>query len=257
MFIAEQNMVGVALGLSRMGKIPFISTFAAFFTRAYDQIRMNQYSSANIKYVGSHAGVSIGEDGPSQMGLEDLALFSSILESVVLYPADAISTERLVELAAKHQGPVYIRITRAEIPLIYQSSDQFVIGGSKTVKQSNQDKVTVVACGITLYEALKAYQELKKEGILIRLIDCYSIKPIDQKTLEKAFGETNAIITVEDHYPSGGLSSAVCQALSQSKGKPIFSFSVNKIPRSGKKEELFDFEGIGSQAIIKKVKQIV
>ena len=162
MYIAEQNMVGTGLGLSTRGEIPFLSTFAAFFTRAFDQIRMSQYSNANIKFCGSHAGVSIGEDGPSQMGLEDIALFRSILGSVVLYPSDAVSTERLVEEAALHYGLVYIRTTRMATPILYSNSDRFPIGGSKVLKKSPQDIMTLVSAGITLFEALQAYEELKK-----------------------------------------------------------------------------------------------
>lgn len=258
MFIGEQNMVGVALGLSKRDKVPFVSTFAAFFTRGFDQIRMAQYSDANIKFVGSHAGVSIGEDGPSQMGLEDLALFSSLLDSVVLYPADAVSTEKLVEEATKYQGIVYIRTTRAATPIIYKPGDNFKIGGSRVIKQNSNDKVTIVTAGITLFEALKAYEELKKKNIYIRVIDAYSIKPIDKKTLIKAAKETKAIITVEDHYPHGGLGSAVVQALSEEKKKkPVYILSVNKRPKSGKPEELLAFEEIDSAAIVKKVLEIV
>ena len=180
MYIAEQNMVGAALGFSSRGKIPFVSTFAAFFTRAFDQIRMSQYSDPNIKFVGSHAGVSIGEDGPSQMGLEDIAMFRTILNGVVLYPSDAVSTERLVEEAAKHYGIVYIRTTRKETPILYHPEEEFPIGGSKVLRKSKKDMATVVGAGITLHEALEAYEELKKEGIFIRVIDLYSIKPMDE-----------------------------------------------------------------------------
>lgn len=258
MYIGEQNMVGVALGLSSRGKIPFCSTFAAFFSRAFDQIRMSQYSNANIKFVGSHAGVSIGEDGSSQMGLEDLSMFASILDSVVLYPSDAIATEKLVEAAAKHKGIVYIRTTRVDTPLLYKISDQFPIGGSKTLKMSNNDKVTVVTAGITLFETLKAYEILQKENISIRVIDLYSIKPIDVKTLLKANGETDAFITVEDHYLHGGIGSAVSQALSSIKNrKPIHILAVCKTPKSGKPDELLAYEGINAQAIVKKVRKIV
>lgn len=257
MYIAEQNMVGTALGLSCRGKIPFISTFAAFFTRAFDQIRMSQYSShANIKFVGSHAGVSIGEDGPSQMGLEDIAMFRTILGSVVLYPSDAVSTERLVEEAARRKGIVYIRTTRMETPVIYGMNEEFPIGGSKVLRMSPQDSITVAAAGITLHEALYAYEELKKEGILIRVIDLYSIKPIDQATLETAARETKAIITVEDHFAEGGIGEAVRSALA-GHPVPIYSLAVHKIPRSGKPRELLDYEGISKDGIISTVKEII
>ncbi|HLL60812.1 MAG TPA: transketolase, partial [Candidatus Nitrosocosmicus sp.] len=258
MFIAEQNMVGVATGLSRRNKIPFISTFTAFFTRAFDQIRMSQYSEANIKYVGSHAGVSIGEDGSSQMGLEDLSMFSSLLNSVVLYPSDAVSTEKLVATSAEHQGVVYIRTTRMETPVLYDVEEDFPIGGSKTLKSSDKDIVTLIAAGVTLHESLKAYDQLKAENIFVRVIDLYSIKPIDYLTLEKAINETNAIITVEDHYPHGGIGSAVSQALSSIRNaKPIYMLAVTKLPKSGKPEELLEFEEISANAIVKKVKEVV
>ncbi|MCL4365736.1 transketolase [Patescibacteria group bacterium] len=255
MYIAEQNMVSTALGLSRRGKIPFISTFAAFFTRAHDQIRMSQYSNPNIKFVGSHAGVSIGEDGPSQMGLEDIALFRSMIGSVVLYPSDAVSTEKLVSEAAAHQGNVYIRTTRKDTPILYESDENFPIGGSKILKESNNDVVTVVAAGITLYEALTAYEKLQQGGINIRVIDLYSIKPIDAATLKKAASETKALIVVEDHFPEGGIAEAVRSAVdTQTK---VISLAVTKIAGSGKPEELLSFEGISSEAIIEKVKGLV
>ena len=258
MYIAEQNMVGVGTGLALSGKIPFLSTFAAFLTRAHDQIRMSQYSNASIKFVGSHAGVSIGEDGSSQMGLEDLAMFCSVLNSVVLYPADAISTEKIVEEAIRSEGIVYIRTTRKETPILYQSQDKFPIGKSKTIKTDKKDVITVIGCGITLFETLKAYENLKKQGVFIRVIDCYSIKPIDRQTLIKACQETRALITVEDHYPAGGLGSAVIEALADFKNKkPIYVLAVNKIPKSGKPEELLSFEEIDAQAITKKVKQVL
>lgn len=257
MYIAEQNMVGTALGLSCRGKIPFISTFAAFFTRAFDQIRMSQYSSnANIKFVGSHAGVSIGEDGPSQMGLEDIAMFRTLLNSVVLYPSDAVATEKLVEETAKVRGIVYLRTTRGETPVIYDSSEAFTIGGCKVLKKSDQDIVTVVAAGITVHETLAAYDELKKEGIFIRVIDLYSIKPIDRSTLIEAAKETNSIISVEDHFAEGGLGEAVRSALT-GEPAPVYSLAVRKMPRSGKPAELLDYEEISKSAIIKMVKELV
>jgi len=256
MYIAEQNMVGTALGLARRGKIPFVSTFAAFMSRAFDQIRMSQYSNANIKFVGSHAGVSIGEDGPSQMGLEDIAMFRAIADSVVLYPCDAVSTEILVEEAAVHEGLVYIRTTRQGTPVIYSSNEQFRIGGSKVLKESDRDVVTVIGAGITLHEALGAYDDLMKEGISIRVIDLYSIKPVDAATLDEAAKATKSIITVEDHYPEGGLGEAVKSALALT-AIPVHSLAVRKKPMSGKPQELLDFEGISKQGIIDKVKEII
>lgn len=256
MYIAEQNMVGTALGLSRRGKIPFVSTFAAFFTRAFDQIRMSQYSDANIKFCGSHAGVSIGEDGASQMGLEDIALFRSIQNCVVLYPSDGVSTTKLVELAASHYGNVYIRATRMDTAIIYNEKNTFEIGGSKVIKQSKDDVVTIIGAGITLHEAAQAYEELKKIGVTIRVIDLYSIKPIDTETLRKAADETKMIIIVEDHYPEGGIGEAVMSALAD-HATPVRSLAVRKMPRSGKSRELLDFEEISAGAIVKTVKEIL
>jgi transketolase len=256
MYIAEQNMVGAALGFAIRGKLPFVSTFAAFFTRAFDQVRMSQYSDANIKFVGSHAGVSIGEDGPSQMGLEDLAMFRTILGGAVLYPCDAVSTEKLVEEAAKREGIVYVRTTRSGTPVIYSADETFPIGGSKVLKQSEKDRVTVVAAGITLHEALKAYDELKKEAVSIRVIDLYSVKPVDGKTLRKAAGDTKALITVEDHYAEGGMGEAVMGALAE-VSTPVYSLAVRKKPKSGKPDELLDYEEISKDAIVKKVKSLL
>ncbi len=256
MYIAEQNMVGAALGLSRRGKIPCISTFAAFFTRAFDQIRMSQYSNANIKFCGSHAGVSIGEDGASQMGLEELAMFRTLLDSVVLYPADAVATERLMESALEHHGNVYLQTTRKETPVIYDVHEAFPIGGSKVLRQSAADTITVVAAGITLFEALAAADLLKAEGINVRVIDCYSIKPIDRATLAMAANETKTIITVEDHFAEGGLGEAVAATLS-SMGTRIEIMAVRTMPKSGKPEELLVYEDISKDAIVKKIKAII
>jgi transketolase len=255
MFIAEQNMVGAALGLSARGKIPFVSTFAAFLTRAYDQIRMSQYSSANIKFCGSHAGVSIGEDGSSQMGLEDLAMFRAILDSVVLYPSDAVSTEKLVEEMARHRGIAYLRTTRKDTPLLYRNDEAFWIGGSKTLKSGRDDVAAVVAAGITVHEALKAYEDLKKEGISVRVIDLYSVKPVDAAVLRRAGEETGAIITVEDHFAEGGIGEAVMSALAGDP-VPVHSLAVRKMPKSGKPDELLEYEEISRNAIVRKVKEV-
>ena len=255
MFIAEQNMVGVALGLSRRGKIPFVSTFAAFFTRAADQIRMSRHSGANIKFVGSHCGVSIGEDGGSQMGLEDIGLFRAIPDSVVLYPADHVAEEKLSICAAEHQGIVYLRTTRGAVEPIYKPNQKFKISGSNVLQSSWRDQVTIVAAGITLVEALKAYKELAAQGIKVRVIDLYSIKPLDIATLKKAASQTKAIIVVEDHYPEGGIGEAVAAALSGSK-TPVFSLAVRKLPMSGKPAELLGYEEIDCAAIAKAVKNI-
>ncbi|GLI53504.1 transketolase [Thermodesulfovibrio yellowstonii] len=253
-FVAEQNMVGMAVGLALRGKIPFVSTFAAFLARAFDHIRMAQYSEANIKFVGSHAGVSIGQDGPSQMGLEDIAMMRSILNSVVLYPSDAVSTEKLVREAAKHNGIVYIRTTRSATPVIYSYDEEFPIGGSKVLKASDKDLFTVVGAGITLHEALKAYEELKNKGIYIRVIDLYSVKPLDTKTLKKALSETKAIITVEDHYPAGGIGEAVKAEIGSDR---VYSLACRKTPKSGTPEELLDYEEISAKAIVNLIMKLI
>jgi transketolase len=254
MFIAEQNMIGAALGLSIRGKAPFVSTFAAFLTRAADQVRMSQYSNANIKFCGSHAGVSIGEDGSSQMGLEDIALFRAILGSAVLYPSDAVSTEKLVEEMAKHEGICYLRTTRMDTPILYRNDEAFWIGGSKVLRSSKKDKATVVTAGITLHEALKAYDTLRMDGILVRIVDLYSVKPVDVATLRQAAEETGFIITVEDHYAEGGIADAVRTALSKDP-VPVHSLAVRAMPKSGKPEELLDYEGISAKAIVETIKQ--
>ena len=256
MYIAEQNMTGAALGLACRGKQPFVSTFAAFLTRAFDQIRMSRYSEANIKFAGSHAGVSIGEDGPSQMGLEDIALFRTLLNSVVLYPSDAISTEKIVEEAAKRKGIVYIRTTRQETPILYKANEEFPIGGSKVLRQSDKDVVTVIAAGITLHEAIAAYEELKKEGIFIRLIDLYSVKPADKETLRKAANVSQAFVTVEDHFAEGGIGETV-RTLMADIDVPVHSLAVRKMPKSGKPGELLDYEEISKGAIINKVRELL
>ena len=256
MYIAEQNMAGAALGLSIRGRIPFVSTFAAFLTRAFDQIRMSPSSNANIKFCGSHAGVSIGEDGASQMGLEDIAMFRAVLHSTVLYPSDAVSAEKLVEEAARHKGIVYIRTTRKDTPIIYRNDEAFRIGGSKVLRSNRTDAAAIVAAGITLHETLKAYEELKAQGIFIRVIDLYSIKPIDTATLREAAEDTKAIVTVEDHFPEGGLGEAVLSALA-GQNVPVHSLAVRKMPKSGKPDELLDYEEISRNAIVRKVKEII
>jgi len=256
MFIAEQNMVGVAVGMALRGKVPFISTFSAFLSRAYDQFRTAQYSGAHINVAGSHCGVSIGEDGATQMGLEDIAMFRSLLNSTVLYPADHISAEKLTNEMISTKGISYIRTTRGNTETIYKESDTFPIGGSKTLHHSKNDQLTIITAGITLYEALQAYEDLLSEGINVRVIDLYSIKPIDTETLHKAARETGAILTVEDHYEAGGIGEAVATALSGTTAK-TFSLAVRKLPRSGKPHELLEYEEISATAIILKVKQIL
>jgi len=259
MFVAEQNMVGVAIGMSRLGCLPFVSTFAAFFSRAFDQIRMARYSEANIKFIGSHAGVSIGPDGSSQMGLEDLAMFRSIPDALVLYPADAVAVFELMKLAARYQGLVYIRTTRMETPVIYnQSKFKAKLGGSYTVKQSPDDVVTVIAAGVTLHESLTAYRALKAEGIKVRVIDLYCVKPLDRKTLVKAVKETGSILTVEDHYREGGIGEAVGAFLAEVGLEVKFtSLAVSSVPQSGSPAENLSVAGIDSSAIVSAVKDLI
>ena len=257
-FIAEQNMVSMALGFARRGKVPFVSTFAAFLSRAFDQIRMSALAQSNIKFIGSHAGVSIGEDGSSQMGLEEVAMFRALPETVVLYPSDAISTEKLVFESAKHKGNIYIQTTRKETPILYKADEEFKIGGSKTLKSSANDIATVIGVGVTLHEALMAYEELKKENIYIRVIDLYSVKPLDLETLKKAAVETKNIITVEDNHHEGGIAEAVLFGLNSLIGTSVNfkSLSVTKIPHSGKPAELMAYQEIDKDAIISTVKKL-
>jgi len=257
-FIAEQNMIGMAVGLDRRGFIPYVSTFGAFFTRAFDQIRMAAIGTANLRLVGSHAGISIGQDGPSQMALEDIAMMRSLPNSVVLYPSDAVSTYKLVhQMLEYNQGVSYLRTTRMATPVIYDASAQFPIGGCKVLRQSTDDKVCVIGAGVTLFEALKAYDKLKDEGISIAVIDLYSIKPLDAKTVMAVTHKAgNNIITVEDHYLEGGLGQAVTYEMRNSNIR-IECLAVTELPRSGKPEELLAWAGIDTDAIIKKVKKLI
>ena len=255
-FIAEQNMVGAAVGLGSMGKIPFASTFACFLTRAYDQIRMAAISQANMKLCGSHAGISIGQDGPSQMALEDLAMMRAIAGSTVFYPSDAVCAERLVALAAQTPGIVYIRSSRPKTPILYSNDEDFQVGGSKVLKSSDKDRATLVAAGVTLHEALKASLELESQGLAVRVIDLYSIKPIDEETLLKAARETQLLITVEDHYSDGGLGDAVLGALASQPCR-LHKIAVEGLPRSGESAQLMDAFGLSAKSIVKKVKELV
>jgi transketolase len=255
-FIAEQAMVGAAMGLASRGAIAFPSTFAAFLTRAYDFIRMAAISRLNIKVAGSHAGVSIGEDGPSQMALEDLAMMRAEPNIAVLYPCDAVSTERLVVEAAYHPGPAYIRTSRPKTPVVYGPDERFPVGGCKVLCSGDRDRATIVAAGVTLFEALKAREELKKSGIAVRVIDLYSVQPIDEKTLRLAAAETGGrIVTVEDHYAGGGIGDAVAAATTGVATVRILA--VRDIPRSGKPEELLDHFGISARHIADAVRAIV
>lgn len=257
MFIAEQNMVASGTGMSKMGKTIFASTFAAFFTRAYDQIRMSAISNSNIKIVGSHAGVSIGEDGVSQMGLEDIAMMRPILNSTILYPSDGISTVKLVKQMSKLSGISYLRTTRKPTPIIYRPDEEFPIGKFKTLKESDNDCCLIIAAGITLHEALSAYEKLKMENIHIRIIDLYSIKPIDVEGLKFAASKcNNKVITVEDHYFEGGLGDAVLNVFANSP-VTITKMAIAQKPHSGKPDELLENYGISAQHIIDNVHKIL
>lgn len=257
-FIAEQNMIGVSTGLEARGKIPFAATFGAFFSRAYDQIRMAGIGKNALRLSGSHCGVSIGEDGPSQMALEDIAMFRAIPNSIVFYPSDGISTYKLTEIMANYNdGISYIRTTRPATLNLYNKNEIFEIGGCKVLKQSNNDKVCIIAAGITLHEALKAQEELLKENINISLIDLYSVKPLDKKTiLNVAKQSNNKILTVEDHYLQGGLGEAVASALS-TENISIKKLAVTKTPRSASSKKLLAYEEIDAHSIIKKVKELL
>lgn len=256
MFIAEQNMASVASGLARRGYKPFVSSFSAFLTRLHDQVRMANLSQQNLVVVGSHCGVSIGEDGGSQMGLEDLAMFRSLLNSTVLYPSDAVATEKLVKLASENAGITYIRTTRGKTPVLYSSDEEFKIGGCKILKQSEKDVVAIVSAGITLIEALKAYEILQKKGTSAKIVDLYSIKPLDEKTLAQVAKEVKFIVVVEDHYLEGGISEAVRSVLGTEAGK-VISLSVKKPCQTGKPEELLSYEEIDCEAIVKRVLSVV
>jgi transketolase len=255
-FIAEQNMIGAAAGLAACGKVPFAATFACFLARAYDFIRMAAISQSNIKLVGTHVGVSIGEDGPSQMGLEDIAMMAAQPGVVVLYPSDGTSTYRLVEVAANHKGMVYLRAGRPKSPILYGPEERFQIGGSKVLRQSASDVLTIVAAGVTLFEALKAHDQLKALGISVRVVDLYSVSPIDRATLvDCARATRGSILTVEDHYAHGGLGDAVLGAVG-TEGIKVHKLAIREIPHSGKPDELVDHFGIGARSIVEAAKQI-
>ncbi|MGD9763228.1 MAG: transketolase [Candidatus Binatia bacterium] len=256
-FIAEQNMVGAAVGLSAAGKIPFASTFACFLTRAFDHIRMAAISRANLKLAGSHCGVSIGEDGPSQMGLEDLAMMRAVPHAVVLYPADAVATERLVEAMAIARGIHYLRLTRPKTPILYGADEHFPIGGSKVLRRSDADELTIVSAGVTLFEVLAAHAELEKDGIPVRVIDAYSIKPIDADEIRAAARATGGrVLTVEDHYAEGGLGDAVLNALAGETAS-VTKLAVDDIPRSGKPEELLQRFQLDGGSIAHKARELL
>jgi transketolase len=256
-FIAEQVMVGAAMGLAARGAIPFPSTFACFLTRASDFIRMAGISFVNVKLSGSHAGISIGEDGPSQMALEDLSMMRAVPDCVVLYPCDGVSTERLVVEMARHDGLAYMRTSRPKTPVTYGPEEAFPIGGSKVLRQSGEDMATVVGAGVTVFEALKAYDQLLAQGVHIRVIDAYSVQPIDAATLVEAGKATRGrIVTVEDHYAPGGLGDAVSEAVA-SAGFAVHRLAVREIARSGESDELLDRYGISARRVVEAVKALL
>jgi transketolase len=258
-YIAEQNMVGVAIGAAcRDRTIAFVSTFAAFFTRAYDQLRMGAISQANINCVGSHAGISIGEDGPSQMALEDLGLFRSIPGSTVFYPSDAVSCERATELAANTKGITFIRTSRPNTAVLYENDAVFQIGKAHVVRQQANDQVLLIGAGVTLHEALAAADKLAAQGVNARVIDPFTIKPLDAATIianAKAVG--GRIVTVEDHYPEGGLGEAVLSAVALERDIVVKKLAVQDIPRSGPPQVLLATFGIDSDAIVKAAQEIL
>jgi transketolase len=252
-YIAEQNMVSVGVGLGARGLTPFVASFACFLSRAYDQVRMAAISRSNLNLCGSHCGVSIGEDGPSQMALEDLAMFRAIPGASVLYPSDAVSTERLMEAMARRAGICFLRTSRPKTAVIYPNEEQFPIPGFKVVRQSEADTVAIIGAGITLHEALKAHEELKARGIAARVIDLYCVKPIDGAALGAHVRATGGrLITVEDHYPEGGIGEAVIGAVTEAGVAPAkyTRLAVREVPHSGKPDELVDAFGISARHIV-------
>ncbi|XP_068971445.1 transketolase-like protein 2 isoform X2 [Bombus flavifrons] len=258
-FIAEQNVVGVAIGAAcRDRTVAFVSAFATFFTRAFDQIRMGAISQTNVNFVGSHCGVSIGEDGPSQMGLEDIAMFRTIPGSTVFYPADAVSAERAIELAANTKGICFVRTSRPATAVIYENEEPFAVGKGKVVKSSPKDQVLVIGAGVTLYEALKAADELSKVGVNVRVIDPFTIKPLDAQLIVKNAKEVGGrIVTVEDHYAEGGLGEAVLSAVALEKNVVVKKLAVTEVPRSGPPNVLLDKYGINANKIVVAVQEIL
>jgi transketolase len=259
MYIAEQQMVAAAVGLQVLGWKPFASTFAAFMTRAYDFVRMGAISRANIRLCGSHAGVSIGEDGPSQMGLEDLAAFRAVQGSTVLYPSDGNQTVQLVRQMADLDGISFLRTTRAATPVIYRADEEFPVGGSKVVRSSEADDVTIVAAGITLHESLEAAETLAAEGVSARVIDLYSVKPIDAATLEEAVEATDGrLVTVEDHWAQGGIGEAVLSALAPNgRALHVELLAVRELPKSGPPADLLRDAGIDAEHIADAARRLV
>ena len=259
MYIAEQQMVAAAVGLQAVGWRPFVSTFAAFFSRAYDFVRMAAVSRATFALCGSHAGVSIGEDGPSQMGLEDIAAFRAIHGSTVLHPCDANQTAHLVAAMAETAGISYLRTLRPATPVLYGPDEGFKIGGSRVLRSSDDDDVVLIGAGITVHEALKAADQLAEEGIAARVVDLYSIKPLDSETLLAAVEATGGrLVTVEDHWPEGGLGDAVLASLADTEEPPrVVKLAVQGMPRSGKPEELLSAAGIDAEHIAVAARRLV
>jgi len=258
-FICEQNMLGVGIGVAcRDRSVAFASTFAAFLTRGFDNLRMGVISQTNLNVVGSHCGVSIGEDGPSQMALEDIAMFRSLPGCTVFYPSDAVSTERAVELAANTKGICFVRVSRPATPIIYSNTEEFNIGQARIVRRSDSDQVLVVGAGVTLVEAVKAADILAAQGINIRVMDPFTIKPLDTKAvLENAAACGGRVVTVEDHYPEGGLGDAVLAAVASSRNIIVRKLAVNAVPRSGPPAELLEMFGISASNIVKAVNDVI
>ncbi|XP_031833016.1 transketolase-like protein 2 isoform X1 [Nomia melanderi] len=258
-FIAEQNVVGVAIGAAcRDRTVAFVSAFATFFTRAFDQIRMGAISQTNVNFVGSHCGVSIGEDGPSQMGLEDVAMFRTIPGSTVFYPSDAVSTERAIELAANTKGVCFVRTSRPATSILYKNEEPFAVGKGKVVKSSAKDQVLVVGAGVTLHEALKAADELSKAGVNVRVIDPFTIKPLDAQLIVKNAKEVGGkVVTVEDHYAEGGLGDAVLSAVALERNIIVKKLAVLEVPRSGPPTALLEKYGISASKIVAAVQEVL
>jgi transketolase len=258
MFIAEQQLVAAAVGFQVRGWVPFASTFSAFFSRAYDFVRMAAISRANLRLSGSHAGVSIGEDGPSQMALEDIASFRAIHGSTVLHPSDANQTSALVAAMADTTGISFVRTLRGKTPVRTPAGESVTIGGSRIAHGADADDVAVIACGITLDEAVKAAEALAGDGVRVRVLDCYSIKPIDAEAVRAAARDCGAIVTVEDHWPEGGLGDAVLEALADTDERPrVTKLAVREMPGSGSPEELLHEAGIDADGIAAAVRSVV
>lgn len=258
-FICEQNMLGVGIGVAcRDRSVAFASTFAAFLTRGFDNLRMGVISQTNLNVVGSHCGVSIGEDGPSQMALEDIAMFRSLPGCTLFYPSDAVACEYATQLAANTRGVCFLRVSRPATPVVYANDEQFAIGKAKILRKSDSDQVLVIGAGVTLHEALKAADTLKEAGVNIRVMDPFTIKPLDiQAVQDNAAACNGRIITVEDHYPEGGLGDAVLDAVSSYRNMIVRKLAVNAVPRSGPPAELLEMFGISANNIVKAVNDVI